>query len=83
VLKQAGPIPPVLEPELAALDVDPLVLGNARTSFAQYIRDGEAAVFVRALTDEQVEFVTDILKLYVPITIEIMPLLEGTAKPVS
>ena len=83
VLQQTGPIPPVLAPELAALDVDPLVLGNARSSFAQYIRDGETAVFVRALTDEQVEFATDILKLYVPIAIEVMPLPESSAKPGS
>ena len=81
VLKQTGPVPPVLEPELAALDVDPLVLGNARTSFAQYIRNGETAVFVRALTDDHVAFATDILKLYVPITIEVMLLSEGSAKP--
>jgi hypothetical protein len=81
VLKAAGPVPPVLEPELAALDVDPLVLGNSRSSFAQYIRDGETAVFVRALTDEQVEFATDVLKLYVPIAIEVVPLSEGSAKP--
>lgn len=83
VLKETGPIPRVMEPELAALDVDPLVLGNARASFAQYIRNGETAVFVRALTDEQVEFAADVLKLYVPITIEVVPLSEGSATPGS
>ena len=45
-------------------------------SFAQYIRNGETAVFVRAQTDEQVEFATDVLKLYLPITIEVVPLAE-------
>jgi hypothetical protein len=77
VLKEVGPIPPTVETELAALDVDPLVIGNARQSFAQFIHNGETAVFVRGLTDEQVEFATDVLKLYLPITIEVVPLPEG------
>src|SRR5215475_4903326 len=76
VLKEAGPVPPTLQPELAALDVDPLVIGNAQESFARFIRNGETAVFVRALRDEQVEFANDILKLYLPITIEVVPVPE-------
>jgi hypothetical protein len=81
VLKEAGPIPPVLQPELAALDVDPLVVGNARQTFVRFIRNGETAVFVRALDDEQVEFATDVLKLYLPIAIEIVPLAERPETP--
>ena len=77
VLKEVAPIPPTVEPELAALDVDSLVVGNARQSFAQYIRNGETAVFVQAQSDEQVEFATDVLKQYLPITIEVMPFAEG------
>jgi hypothetical protein len=81
VLKGVGPIPPTLQPELAALDVDPLVIGNARDSFARFIRNGETAVFVRVLDDEQVEFATDVLKLYLPIAIEVVPLAEGPQAP--
>jgi hypothetical protein len=81
VLKEVAPFPPRVEPELAALDVDPLVLGNARESFAQFIRHGETAVFVRALTDEQVEFAADVLKQYLPIAIEVVPLAEGPETP--
>jgi hypothetical protein len=81
VLKEVGPVPPAVETELAALDVDPLIVGNARESFAQYIRDGETAVFVRALTDEQVEFASDVLNLFLPITIEVVPLKEGQEPP--
>jgi len=81
VLKEAGPIPPVLQPELAALDLDPLVIGNARQSFARFIRNGETAVLVRALDDEQVEFATDVLKLYLPIRIEVVPLAERPEAP--
>jgi len=50
-------------------------------TFAHHIRNGETAVFVRAVTDEQVEFASDILKLYLPITIEVRPLPEGSSKP--
>jgi hypothetical protein len=81
VLKEAGPIPPVLQPELAALDIDPLVVGNARQTFVRFIRNGETAVFVRALDDEQVEFATDVLKLYLPIAIEVVPLAERPETP--
>jgi hypothetical protein len=81
VLKEVGPIPSTLVPELAALDVDPLVIGNARETFAQYIHNGETAVFVRALTDAQVEFAVDVLKLYVPITIDVTALSEGPPNP--
>jgi len=81
VLKEAGPVPPTLQPELAALEVDPLVIGNARQSFARFIRNGETAVFVRALSDEQIEFASDVLKLYLPITFEVVPLAERPEAP--
>jgi hypothetical protein len=81
VLKEVGPVPPTVETELAALDIDPLVIGNARQSFAQFIHNGETAVFVRALTDEQVEFATDVLKLYLPLAIEVVPFPESPAVP--
>ena len=81
VLKEVGPVPPTLELELAALQVDPLVVGNVSETFARFIRNGETAVFVRALSDEQVEFAADVLKLYLPITIEVVPLPERPASP--
>jgi hypothetical protein len=58
------------------------VIGNARESFARFIRNGETAVFVRALDDAQVEFATDVLKLYLPIAIEVVPLAEGPDTPI-
>jgi hypothetical protein len=73
VLKEINPGPP-LGPEFAALEVDPLVIGNVRDSFAQFIRNGETAVFVQTQTDEQVEFADDVLKQYAPLSIEIVPL---------
>jgi hypothetical protein len=81
VLKEIGPVPPLLEPELAALQVDPLVVGNARETFARFIRNGETAVFVRALSDEEVEFATGVLQLFLPIAIEVLPAAEGPVRP--
>ena len=83
VLKETGPVLPVLQPELAALDVDPLVIGNVRQSFARFIRNGETAVLVRALDDEQVEFATGVLKLYLPVTIDVVPLAERSGAPLA
>src|ERR1700760_193150 len=82
VLKEVGPVSALLQPELAALEVDPLVIGNARETFVRFIHNGETAVFVRALDDEQVEFATDVLKLYLPLAIEVV-LLEGPEPPAS
>jgi hypothetical protein len=56
VLKEIGPVPATMEPELAALEVDPLVFGNVQETFAPYIRNGETAVLVRAYSDAEVEF---------------------------
>ena len=57
------------------------MIGNARETFVGFIRNGETAVYVRIRTDEQVEFVTDVLKLYVPITIDVVPLPERLERP--
>lgn len=58
--------------ELAALSVDPLVLGDAQKTFARFIKNGETALFVSAETDIDVEFVTDILTLYDPLSVEVI-----------
>jgi hypothetical protein len=79
VLKEVGPVLPTLQPELAALEVDPLVVGNARQTFARFIRNGETAVFVQAETDDEVEFAATTIKQYAPITIEVVPLSEEPA----
>jgi hypothetical protein len=83
VLKEVGPVPPTLQPELEALSVDPLVLGNVRETFAQFIRDGETAVLVQAVTDQEVELAAGVLRLYAPIAVEVVPLPEGQSKPNS
>jgi hypothetical protein len=79
VLKEVGPTP-ALETDFALMLLDPVLVENARETFASHIRNGETAVFARAVTDEQVEFASDILKLYLPITIEVLPLPEGSGR---
>jgi hypothetical protein len=74
ILKPRGPIPPTVADELEALSVDPLVWGNVRETFASFIRNGETAVLVRALTDEQVEFAADTLRQYAPVGLDTIPL---------
>lgn len=81
VLKEIGPPPDVLEPELQALQIDPMVLGDARNSFARFIHNGETAVFVEANDDEEAAFAVDILKLYTPVAIESMSAAETPARP--
>jgi len=72
VLKEIGPIPSVMEPELDASFLGPVILGNFREDFAHYIRNGETLVCVQAPTDEQVELAVDTLKQYAPIEVKVV-----------
>jgi hypothetical protein len=72
VLHEVGPPPAVLQPELQALQIDPMVLGDARHTFARFIHNGETAVFVEVANDEEAAFADGILKLYAPVTVETM-----------
>jgi hypothetical protein len=70
VLQEIGPVPDVTRPELEALEVDPLVWGDVRGNFAQFIHNGETAVLVDAADHEDAEFAVGILKLYTPVAID-------------
>lgn len=76
VLEEEAPITPPVAAELEALQVDPLVLGDARNTFAQYIRNGETAVFVQVEDDEEAQAAADILSLFAPLAVEM--LIAGT-----
>ena len=78
VLKEVGPIPSTMEPELEAGSLGPVILGNFRESFAHYIHNGETLICVQALTDERVELAVDTLKQYAPLQVKIFPSAEGT-----
>ena len=74
VLRETGPVPSTAQSELAALEVDPLVLGNVRENFVSFIRNGETAVLVRAATEAEVEFAATTMRQYTPLTIETLEL---------
>jgi hypothetical protein len=82
VLREIAPVPRTLEPELAMLEADPLVVGNVREKFARFIRNGETAVLVRAETPADVQFATDIMALFTPLAIELVTS-QVTVIPVS
>lgn len=70
VLKEVGPVPPTVQAELAALEVDPMVWGDVRHTFAPYIHNGETAVLVHTEDEGEAQSAADILGLYTPLAIE-------------
>jgi hypothetical protein len=81
VLKEIGPVPPTVQPELEALAVDPLVWGDVRHSFARYIQNGETTVLVQAEDAAEAQAAADILALYEPLAVETTPIREAGAAP--
>src|SRR5271168_3101283 len=77
ILKEIGPIPSTMEPELEAGFLGSVILGNFRESFAHHIRNGETLICVQALTDERVELAVDTLKQYAPLEVRVYPGAEG------
>lgn len=73
VMHETAPLPSYMEPEIAALDVDPLMLGNVRQTYAPFIHNGETAVFVRAPTEIDVDAIIDTMRQYAPLQITAMP----------
>jgi hypothetical protein len=78
VLKETGPVPPIVQAELAALEVDLMVWGDVRQTFARHIRNGETAVLVQIDDAGEAQAAADILALYTPLAIEVMPLRDPT-----
>jgi hypothetical protein len=70
-------VPAAMTPELAALEVDPFVVGNVRETYAPFIHNGETAVFVRAHTEEEVDVAVATIRLYAPIKIKVVASGEG------
>ena len=70
VLKEVGPAPGSVQAELQALQIDPMVLGDALHTFAPFIHNGETAVFVEVDDDGEAQSAADILALYAPLAIE-------------
>ena len=53
--------------------IDPLLWGNVRETFAPYIRNGETAVFVHAATEADVDAVVNTMRQYAPVQITVTP----------
>jgi hypothetical protein len=70
VLKEVGPVPVSVQAELEALQIDPMVLGDARHTFARFIHNGETAVFVQVEDDDEAQAADEILQLYAPLAVE-------------
>jgi hypothetical protein len=70
-LQETGPVPATVKSELAALSLDPLVLGDVRRTFVDHIRNGETIVVVGAESPGESGFAQDTLRQYAPIAIEV------------
>lgn len=79
MLRETAPTPRVLEPALAVLEVDPLVLGDVRRTYAPYIKNGETAIFVRTRTADEVELAVAVIRLYAPVKIRLVEGGDGAA----
>jgi hypothetical protein len=60
-----------VQSELAALSIDPLLLGDVRRTFVGHIRNGETVVLVGVNTTSEREFARQTLEQYGPIAIEL------------
>jgi hypothetical protein len=79
LLRETAPTPAVVSAELAALEIDPFVVGNVRETYAPYIRNGETAVFVWAHDEGEVDLAVATLRHYAPINIRVVSGGEGAA----
>ena len=77
----ASPVPATVASELATLSVDPMIVGNVRETYAEFIRNGETAIFVRTHGESEIELAVDILRMFFPIRIRVVT--PGVGKPHS
>lgn len=71
LLREMASLPSYMEAEVAALEVDPMIWGDVRETFAQFIHNGETAVFVRAASETDVDAVIDTMRQYAPLQIAV------------
>ena len=77
LMHETAAVPAAMTPELAALEVDPFIVGDVRESYAPYIRNGETAVFVRAHSEEEVDLAVATIRQYAPMRIKVVSTGEG------
>src|SRR6478609_3794367 len=58
---------------LAAVETspDPLLLDDVRYRFAEFIRNGETAVFVRTQNEAEIDLAVDTIRQYAPLRIRV------------
>lgn len=78
MLRETASRPAVVASELAALEVDPFVVGDVRRTYATYIRNGETAIFVRAHSEAEVDLAVGTIQQYAPIKIRVVAPEGGT-----
>ncbi len=71
MLRDTAPVPPVVDAELSALTVDPMIWGDVRENYVDYISNGETIVMVRTETELEAEVATDVLKMFEPMVVEL------------
>jgi hypothetical protein len=71
-LRATTEVPPVVDAELSALTVDPMIWGNVRENYVDYISNGETVVMVRTETALEAEVATDVLKMFEPMLVELV-----------
>ena len=77
LMHETTAVPAAVTPELAALEVDPFVVGNVRETYAPFIHNGETAVFVRTHTEDEVDVAVATFRQYVPIKVKVVGGQEG------
>jgi hypothetical protein len=71
MLRETTEVPPVVDAELSALTVDPMIWGNVRGNYVDYISNGETIVMVLTETPLEAEVATDVLKMFDPMVVEL------------
>src|SRR5665213_804502 len=79
VLREISPVSATMDDELAALSVDPMVWGDVRDSYVDYIHNGETVVLVRAETPDEIELASDVLRMFEPLVVELLVLQTAPA----
>ena len=72
LMHETAPVPAAVAPELGALEVDPMVIGNVRETYAPFIHNGETAVFVRTHIEDEVDLAVATIRLYAPLKIKVV-----------
>jgi hypothetical protein len=77
MLRETAPVPAAVMPEIEALSIDPLIIGDVREGFAPFIRNGETAIFVRSQSEAEIDRAIDTIRQYSPIRIRVVTADEG------